>query len=209
VEALWDRGVEAHGIDVSPFAISQVRRDTQRYCVQGSIVQPLKGRYDLVTCIEVLEHLMPEEAEGAITNLAAVTDTILFAWSPSDLTEPTHFNVQPPIRWLNQFVAVGFLPDCTFDASFVAPHAILLRRHAPPREDLLLLFCEKIRLKSALTERDQRIGGFNQKITELTAADERLNTAAEQRHVEINHLNALANQSQVEIVQLKAAAEQR
>ena len=29
VEAFWDRGVEAWGIDVSPYAIAQVRRDMQ------------------------------------------------------------------------------------------------------------------------------------------------------------------------------------
>ena len=32
VEALRDRGVEAFGIDISEFAISEVRPDIQRYC---------------------------------------------------------------------------------------------------------------------------------------------------------------------------------
>src|SRR5215469_7822755 len=127
VESFWDRGVKAYGIDISEFAVSQVRRDMQRYCRQGSILEPLKGRYDLVTCIEVLEHLTPEETEIAIANLTAITDAIVFSSTPSDFTEPTHYNVQPSIRWLSQFAALGFWPDCVFDASFVAPHAILLR----------------------------------------------------------------------------------
>src|SRR5882672_9464229 len=32
VEAFWDRGVEAWGVDISDYAISQVRRDMQPYC---------------------------------------------------------------------------------------------------------------------------------------------------------------------------------
>jgi 2-polyprenyl-3-methyl-5-hydroxy-6-metoxy-1,4-benzoquinol methylase len=66
VESLWDRGVEAYGIDLSSSAISQVRRDMQRYCHVASLLQPIEARYDLVTCIEVLEHLAPEETEAAI-----------------------------------------------------------------------------------------------------------------------------------------------
>src|SRR5262249_46799210 len=189
VEALWDRGVQAQGIDVSAFAISQVRRDMQRYCRQTSLLQPIDGRYDLVTCIEVVEHLAPEETEAAIANLTAVTDTILFSSTPSDFVEPTHFNVQPPIRWLNQFAAFGFWPNCTFDASFVAPHAILLQRQPPPPEDVLMLFSEKVRLKCALVEREQRLGGFNEKIAELLANNSRLNTEGERCRTEIDRLN--------------------
>jgi GT2 family glycosyltransferase len=168
VEALWDRGVESSGVDISSFAISQVRRDIQPYCRQDSLVNPIKGRYDLVTCIEVLEHLQPQETADAIANLAAASDTILFSSSPTDLTEATHFNVRPVIGWLKLFEAAGFWPDCTFDASFLAPHAMLLRKQPPPSEDVLALFSEKTRLKCALVEREQRIGGLNQKIADLT-----------------------------------------
>jgi 2-polyprenyl-3-methyl-5-hydroxy-6-metoxy-1,4-benzoquinol methylase len=90
VEAFWDRGVEARGIDVSRYAIAQVRRDIQKYCRQGSLVDSIDGKYDLLTCIEVLEHLPPEEAEKAIASITAASDTILFSSTPSDLTEPTH-----------------------------------------------------------------------------------------------------------------------
>jgi cellulose synthase/poly-beta-1,6-N-acetylglucosamine synthase-like glycosyltransferase len=168
VEALWDRGVEARGVDLSEYAIAQVRRDIQPYCRQGSVLEPIEGRYDLVTCIEVLEHLRPEQTEAAISNLAQLSDTILFSSTPFDLSEPTHFNVRPVIGWLRLFAAVGFWPDCIFDASFIAPHAFLLRRQDPLPDDVLMLFSEKIRLKCALVERDQRIGALNHRIAELT-----------------------------------------
>src|SRR5437899_2967619 len=52
VEALWERGVEAYGIDVSEYAIGEVRRDVQPYCRQASLTDPIEGRFDLITCIE-------------------------------------------------------------------------------------------------------------------------------------------------------------
>jgi SAM-dependent methyltransferase len=170
VESFWDRGVECYGFDISEFGISQVRRDIQPYCAQASIVDPIKGHYDLITCIEVLEHLQPEQTETAIANLAAATETILFSSTPSDLSEATHFNVRPVIGWLNLFKNVGFSPDYVFDAGFVAPHAILLRKRAPVSEDTLLLLSDKIRWKCAFVERGNRIGILDQKIAELTAA---------------------------------------
>jgi O-antigen biosynthesis protein len=167
MESLWDRGVEARGIDLSSFAISQVRPDMQPYCRVASVTDPIDGRYNLVTCIEILEHVLPEETEPAIANLTSVTDTILFSSSPSDFNEPTHVNVRPVIGWLKLFAAAGFWPDCIFDASFVAPHAILLRRQDPLPDGILSLFSQYVRIKCALVEREQRIGALGQTIAEL------------------------------------------
>ncbi len=141
VESLRDRGVQAWGADISEFAIQSVREDIRPYCRVASITHPITlppgvTGYDLVACIEVLEHLTPEEAGRAIANLTAVTDVILFSSSPCDFNEPTHINVQPPIHWLQLFAAQGFSPDFGFNASLLSPHAMLLRRQAPslPRE---------------------------------------------------------------------------
>jgi 2-polyprenyl-3-methyl-5-hydroxy-6-metoxy-1,4-benzoquinol methylase len=103
VEALWERGVEAHGIDFSLYAISEVRKDMQPYCRCASLTEPIEGRFDLVTCFEVLEHIPDGAVQEAIRNLAAVTDTILFSSTPIELTEPTHINVRPTIGWLRLF----------------------------------------------------------------------------------------------------------
>ena len=35
VESLWDRGVEASGIDISSYATSKVRLDLQKYCTES------------------------------------------------------------------------------------------------------------------------------------------------------------------------------
>lgn len=138
VEALRDRGVEAWGSDVSEYAIGEVRPDLRSFCSVRSAKEPIGGRYDLVTCIEVLEHLSDQEGRAAIMNMTAVTDTVLFSSTPSDLSEPTHVNVRPVLYWLQLFRDCGFAPDTAFDASFVCPQAVLLRRctHAVSDEEL-------------------------------------------------------------------------
>ena len=110
VEALRDRGVDAWGVDISPYAISQVRSDIRSYCSVASLSEPISGRFDLITCIEVLEHMPEPEAVRAIGRLAQASDTILFSSSPTDFAEPTHVNVHQPMWWLAQFQRVGFAP---------------------------------------------------------------------------------------------------
>ncbi len=131
VEALWDRGVEAHGRDVSRFAVSEVRADVRPFCAVGSIAEPIEGEWDLVCCIEVLEHMEEADALRAIAGMTAAAPRVLFSSSPTDLSEPTHRTVRPPIFWLRAFAAHGFAPAPGFDAGFVAPHALLFER-APP-----------------------------------------------------------------------------
>jgi cellulose synthase/poly-beta-1,6-N-acetylglucosamine synthase-like glycosyltransferase/glycosyltransferase involved in cell wall biosynthesis len=160
VETLRDRGVQAWGADISEFAIQNVRQDIRPYCRVASITQPIAadtqtGRYDLLACIEVLEHLTPEEVGRALANMTAVTDTILFSSSPYDFKEPTHINVRPPIDWLQLFAAQGFSPDLAFNATLVSPHAMLLRRDRQPMpQDVQVFYNDAILLNSAITVRD-------------------------------------------------------
>ncbi|MBP7692565.1 MAG: methyltransferase domain-containing protein [Anaerolineales bacterium] len=132
VEALRDRGVAAEGLDISVYAISQVREDIRPYCRVGSVLEPLPRRYALITCIEVLEHMPASAAEAALANLCRHTDDILFSSSPRDYAEPTHFNVQPPEYWAELFAWNGFTRDVDFDASFLTPWAARFRRSAEP-----------------------------------------------------------------------------
>lgn len=132
VEALRDRGVAAEGVDISEYAIRQVRADIQPYCRVGSILEPFPQRYDLLTCIEVLEHLPPAAAEPAVANLCRHADDILFSSSPRDFVEATHFNVQPPEYWAELFALNGFIRDVDFDGGFLTPWTVRFRRSAEP-----------------------------------------------------------------------------
>ncbi|MBM1175080.1 glycosyltransferase [Microvirga arabica] len=148
VEALRDRGIEAWGIDISPYAISNVRPDIKPCCKRASLIEPIDQRFDLITCIEVLEFIQPGEVLIAIRNLCNATDRILFSSTLDDVSEDIHFNVRPLIAWLRLFADFGFYPDLTYDASFLTPQAILLKR-TPSRlsDEALMLFCQNVRLK--------------------------------------------------------------
>jgi len=133
VEALRERQVDARGIDISSFAIDSVPVPLRAYCRQGSIAEPLGERFDLIVCIEVLEHMTPEEADRALTNFVAHTDDVLFSSTPFDYREPTHINVRMPEDWAEAFARHGFYRDVDFDASFVTKWAArFTRRSVPP-----------------------------------------------------------------------------
>jgi hypothetical protein len=128
VEALRARGVEAWGIDISEYAIGQVHESTKPFCSVGSVTAPLPRRYDLITCIEVLEHLPQADAEAAVANFCAHTDDVLFSSSPDDFAEPTHVNVQPPDYWAGLFARHGFFRDVDCDLTHITPWAARFRK---------------------------------------------------------------------------------
>jgi hypothetical protein len=137
VEALRKRGVEAFGVDISEYAIANVDESVREHCQQASLVEPLPRRYDLVICMEVLEHMPPADAEIALANVCAASDRILFSSTPFDYGEPTHVNVQPPEDWSASFARHGFYRKVDFDASFLTDWAALYERSTGAFPDLV------------------------------------------------------------------------
>jgi SAM-dependent methyltransferase len=135
VEALRKRGVDASGIDISDYAISQVDKSAAAHCSVASLTEPLHGHYDLITCIEVLEHLPPAETDLAIANLCGATDRLLFSSTPGDFGEPTHLNVLPPEAWSAKLAQQGFMRDLERDVSYLSPWAALYTRQDEPMAD--------------------------------------------------------------------------
>jgi len=137
VEQLRQRGVECYGVDISEYAIANVHPDVRPFCWVGSICDPFPQRYDLIVCIEIVEHMPAAESQKAIANLCQHTDDILFSSTPFDYKEATHFNVQPPEHWSEIFAQHGFFRDVDFDASFVLPWAVRYRRRQDPPSRLV------------------------------------------------------------------------
>ncbi|RTE08163.1 glycosyltransferase [Paenibacillus whitsoniae] len=136
VEGLRDLGVNAYGFDISETAIAEVRQDIQPYCRTGAIddASMYDGAYDLITCIEVLEHVPAVMAEAAIKLMCEHTSQIVFSSSPSDFDEPTHINVQSPAYWDELFAKYGFIRGGeVWPSEHIAPHALLYRKSSEQR----------------------------------------------------------------------------
>lgn len=137
VEQLYKRGVDAWGMDVSKYAISRVHESVSDRCRVGSILEPIEGRYDLVVCIEVVEHLWPKDAHTVIANLSAAGERVLFSSSPSHYGEPTHLNTRPPEYWSTEFAEHGLFRNLDHDASYIAPWSVLYDRQGANLRDLV------------------------------------------------------------------------
>ncbi len=208
VEQFWDRGVHCDGIDVSEYAISRVRPDIRPFCKVGSLTNPIPGKYDLITCIEVLEHLPSEIIHTAVANLCAATSAILFSSTPDEYDEPTHYNVRPPIYWLQLFADFGFWPDARFDAGYITPYAMLLRKGAPPPDDLLALYSEYVRHKmffEAKVIENRRFEGqlkglrgqYDQSVTDRLASEQSLRASQLEQDRLLHELDRLVNDRNV------------
>lgn len=128
VETLVQRGVDAYGIDISEYAISEVHESVRDRCRVQSLTEPLERRYDLITCIEVVEHIPPEDCDATLDNLCAATDRLLLSSTPHDYREATHLNVRPPEDWSAALAQRGFYRDVERDFSYLSPWAGLYTR---------------------------------------------------------------------------------
>ena len=86
VEALRELGIDANGSDVSAFAVEHASPGALGYVRLGDLARGLPyadGAFDLVSALEILEHLEPADVPGALRELARVCGGALYATIPS------------------------------------------------------------------------------------------------------------------------------
>jgi hypothetical protein len=91
VEALRELGVHAHGVDVSPWAVEHAAPGAQGHVRVADLLVGLpfkKHRFELVSALEVLEHLPPEAVPRALREIARVTSGHVVATIPSFGSNP-------------------------------------------------------------------------------------------------------------------------
>lgn len=99
------------GIDGFPGRFSLLGEQEYR---QHDLGRPfdLHETFDLVTCIEVAEHLVPGSEETLMTSLARhATDAILFSAAEKEQPGEAHINCRPFDEWLERWLAMGWAPD--------------------------------------------------------------------------------------------------
>lgn len=128
VQAFAELGIDARGFDLSESAVASADESVRDRLWVGSATEPIEGTYDLITCIEVLEHLSPLDAETAIDNMCAASDRLVITSTPADFREPTHINVHPTADWVAAFASRGFFRRTDLDVSFLTPWAFCVER---------------------------------------------------------------------------------
>jgi GT2 family glycosyltransferase len=229
VEALRDRGIDAYGIDISDYAIDCVRDDIKPFCWVGSLTESLPRHYDLITCIEVLEHLPKEAGMRAIAQLCEATNDIIFSSSPDDYTESTHFNVQPPEYWAAAFAAHGFSRDVDFDGYLISPWAVRFRKTCDTVEHLVRSYerklwplnkqvtvlrqslqqkvAESTQRGAALDQQQQRSDSLVEQLAQEQGRRQELEAQIRERAEQLTLLNARLSQETKAVEQLRRALE--
>jgi SAM-dependent methyltransferase len=86
VEVLRERGIDAQGCDLSPYAIDHAVPGAVGHVRVANLFAGLPwadGDFDLVTTLEILEHLPPDRVPNALAELARVCGGYLYATIPS------------------------------------------------------------------------------------------------------------------------------
>jgi SAM-dependent methyltransferase len=86
VEVLRERGIDAEGSDLSRFAVDHAASGAVGHVRVADLFAGLPwddGAFELVTALEILEHLPPDRVSGALDELFRVCGGHLFATIPS------------------------------------------------------------------------------------------------------------------------------
>ncbi|MBX6362152.1 MAG: class I SAM-dependent methyltransferase [Acidobacterium ailaaui] len=181
VRALRNCGVDAYGIDISEAAINSADPEAKPYLSIGNATR-ISGHFDVITCIEVLEHMRDLDADQAIDQMCQATDLIIFSSTPSDYAEPTHINVKQPHEWAAAFAERGFYRRTDVDLSFLSPWAMLLQRLPLTQRDLVYRYEERLYpLEAELTEKRAALLECNRRlaIAESTQVGDASSTTTE------------------------------
>jgi len=69
---------------------------------------PPHNDFDLVLCLETLEHIPKESEDKAVELISKLGDILLISAAPPNQGGTHHVNEQPKEHWINQFTERGF-----------------------------------------------------------------------------------------------------
>jgi len=102
-------GVKAHGIEGSPYAAPYFVSD--KVIVADVRKEIVRIWADLVTCLEVLEHIEIEYIDNFLSNMIPMSDRFLVSAAPPGQGGHYHVNCQPREYWVKKMKDLGFCYD--------------------------------------------------------------------------------------------------
>lgn len=105
-------GIPAKGIEPSPWALSQVLPDVKDAVVAGSLPAiPDLGKFDVVTCTEVLEHvpesLVPDSLQALVNASSRLVVMLIMLEGPGADGDEGHICLKSRDWWEAQLDATG------------------------------------------------------------------------------------------------------
>lgn len=118
VKGFQDLGIDAKGLEGSETAepYLAVRRESVVFTDLRTPLPVDIGKFDLVTCFEVFEHIEPEYADQLCANMSVLSDRLLISAAPPGQGGHYHVNCQLPDYWDEKLKKYGYNRDMVIEA---------------------------------------------------------------------------------------------
>jgi hypothetical protein len=144
VRRLRSRGIDAWGLE-SEEMIREAPSDIRSFCRTPKSAGA-DAPFDLTICLNALESI-PDRDGTFLRRLTASSSRLLFSSIPPMAEAPVQGKAKPTLEWVWLLGGYGFAPNLSFDATFAAPHAMLLERGTRLAPEVEQIFSECIDLR--------------------------------------------------------------
>lgn len=116
LKPFMDRGIKVYGVEPAYQDAIDAGLDIPDSCMSFRYFPtnaPMISEYDpdLTLCLEVLEHVSEDKADGFVEGLCSLSDVIVFSAGSPGQGGKGHINCQPKEYWMQLFEEYDFLVD--------------------------------------------------------------------------------------------------
>ena len=104
-------GIDVSGIEGSSLAKSKARHPERIQLFDLNEELNLGKKFDLIWCVEVVEHIQPNYVHNLMKTFSNHSDRIVLSAAPPGQGGEGHFNEQPASYWIDLFEQYGFSYD--------------------------------------------------------------------------------------------------
>ncbi|MEI6167049.1 MAG: class I SAM-dependent methyltransferase [bacterium] len=135
IEYLLTRGIDVIGLEGSELAIRKAKHPERIEKCDLRRELNLTRRFDMIWCIEVVEHVHPSHVHNLMRTFVNHSDRVVMSAAKPGQGGEGHFNEQPPEYWIELFAQYGY----GYDESSTQ----ILRQLKECYSESMLVFCRK------------------------------------------------------------------